>query len=190
MKTKTLLIGCCVAALLIFSGCRGTEDKKVPSQKGTKKETVSADISRNSPPGNSAPGNTPAQDKSVKPQAVTGTSGTQNVGTETGQPAETMAETAQEGTVPGPEADGTGNAESAQQCPYCGEWFSTLPDGDLWNPYDRHMLEERDSQQGGEQAYEYPEDTGTAEAEMVQCPDCGNWYEAGNIFRNHICEGR
>ena len=23
--------------------------------------------------------------------------------------------------------------------------------------------------------------------EMVQCEVCGNWYEAGNVFRNHIC---
>ena len=22
---------------------------------------------------------------------------------------------------------------------------------------------------------------------MVQCEVCGNWYEAGNVFRNHIC---
>ena len=33
--------------------------------------------------------------------------------------------------------------EDNLQCPYCGEWFSTLPDGGLWNPYDRHILEEQ-----------------------------------------------
>ena len=26
--------------------------------------------------------------------------------------------------------------------------------------------------------------------EMVYCELCGGWYEAGNIFRNHICSGR
>ncbi len=25
---------------------------------------------------------------------------------------------------------------------------------------------------------------------MVQCPDCGGWFEEGIIFRNHICPGR
>ena len=29
----------------------------------------------------------------------------------------------------------------------------------------------------------------TTEAEKVQCDACGGWYEAGNIFRNHICSG-
>ena len=28
------------------------------------------------------------------------------------------------------------------------------------------------------------------EAEMVQCELCGGWYEAGNVFRNHICPGK
>lgn len=70
--------------------------------------------------------------------------------------------------------------EEYLQCPYCAEWFSTQPDGDLWNPYDRHMLEEREIHEGGQ-------DT---EQELVQCPDCLNWYEAGNVFRNHICIGK
>ena len=26
-------------------------------------------------------------------------------------------------------------------------------------------------------------------AELVQCELCGGWYEAGNVFRNHICSG-
>lgn len=28
------------------------------------------------------------------------------------------------------------------------------------------------------------------DVEYVQCPDCGNWYEAGNVYRNHYCTGR
>lgn len=24
----------------------------------------------------------------------------------------------------------------------------------------------------------------------VQCPDCGGWYEEGNVFRNHICPAK
>ena len=27
-------------------------------------------------------------------------------------------------------------------------------------------------------------------AEMVYCELCGGWYEAGNVFRNHICSGK
>ena len=27
-------------------------------------------------------------------------------------------------------------------------------------------------------------------AEMVCCEPCCGWYEAGNVFRNHICPGR
>lgn len=70
--------------------------------------------------------------------------------------------------------------EEYMQCPYCAQWFSAQPDGDLWNPYDRHVLDERDRIEGGQQT----------EQEMAQCPDCLNWYETGNIFRNHICSGR
>lgn len=32
--------------------------------------------------------------------------------------------------------------------------------------------------------------SGRSEPEMVQCELCGGWYEAGNVFRNHICSGR
>ena len=28
------------------------------------------------------------------------------------------------------------------------------------------------------------------ETEYVQCPDCGQWFEAGNVFRNHICPAK
>lgn len=70
--------------------------------------------------------------------------------------------------------------EEMKQCPYCANWFSALPDGDVASPYERHIQEERASDPAG----------GQTEQEMVQCPDCGNLYEAGNVFRNHICEGR
>lgn len=74
--------------------------------------------------------------------------------------------------------------EEYMQCPYCGEWFYAQPDGGLWNPYDRHVLSERDRIEGGYEA------ESSAEQAMAQCPDCLNWYETGNIFRNHICSGR
>ncbi len=28
------------------------------------------------------------------------------------------------------------------------------------------------------------------EVNYVQCPDCGGWFEEGNVYRNHICPGR
>lgn len=27
-------------------------------------------------------------------------------------------------------------------------------------------------------------------AEYAQCPDCGQWFETGNVFRNHLCPAR
>lgn len=74
--------------------------------------------------------------------------------------------------------------EEYMQCPYCAEWFYAQPDGGLWTPYDRHVLSERDRIEGGYQT-EQPK-----EQAMAQCPNCLNWYETGNIFRNHICSGR
>ena len=32
--------------------------------------------------------------------------------------------------------------------------------------------------------------SGSSQPEMVYCERCGGWYEAGNVFRNHICSGR
>ena len=32
--------------------------------------------------------------------------------------------------------------------------------------------------------------SGKSQTEMVQCDLCGGWYEAGNVFRNHICSGK
>lgn len=68
----------------------------------------------------------------------------------------------------------------ANQCPYCGYWFSDETDGVSGSPYELHIAEERANDPAG----------GQTEQEMVQCPDCGNWYEAGSVFRNHVCEGR
>lgn len=190
MRTKALLIGCCMMVILNFSGCRSAEQKEVPAENETKREAVSENTSKNAVSKNSTSGNTPAQSQNVNPQKTANTPGTQGGGEDIGSLGVTPAEAVQEGTDLGQETDGTANEESMQQCPYCGEWFSTAPDGDLWNPYDRHLLEERDTSQAEEQAYEYPDDGETADGELVQCPDCGNWYEEGNVFRNHICEGR
>ena len=30
----------------------------------------------------------------------------------------------------------------------------------------------------------------TQAPEMVQCEYCGGWFEAGNVFRNHVCPAR
>ena len=32
--------------------------------------------------------------------------------------------------------------------------------------------------------------SGKSQPEMVYCELCGGWYEAGNVFRNHICSGK
>ena len=34
------------------------------------------------------------------------------------------------------------------------------------------------------------QDTVSGDVEYVQCPDCGQWFEAGNVFRNHVCPAR
>lgn len=194
MKTRALAVGCCMMAVLILSGCHSTEPKEVPTNNETKKAAISTDTNKNAASINSTSSNKPAQSQNAKPQGVQNTPGTQaaeNADVPIETPAETWAAEVQESTDLGQEADGTASGgEDMQQCPYCGEWYSTVPDGDLWNPYDRHVLEERDSAQGEEQTYEYPDPEETADGEMVQCPDCGNWYEEGNVFRNHVCEGR
>lgn len=193
MKTRALWIGFCMTAVLIFSGCRGTEQKEAPAEKETKKEVVSMSASQNAASGNSAPDNTPAQSQNAQPQRATDTPGAQGGAEDAGSQSDTPAETVQGGADLGQGTNGTTDDAAGggdmQQCPYCGEWFSTAPDGDLWNPYDRHVLEERDSSQDEGQTYGYPDEGETA-GEMVQCPDCGNWYEEGNVFRNHICEGK
>ena len=33
-------------------------------------------------------------------------------------------------------------------------------------------------------------DSASGDVEYVQCPDCGQWFEAGNVFRNHVCPAR
>lgn len=183
MKKNTLLIGCCVMTILIFSGCGGAEQKEVPAENKPKNETVSINTaSKNAASENSVSASTPAQSPSAIPQGMTATPAPQGGGEAADPPSTAPTEAVPEETDLG--------QESMQQCPYCGQWFSTEPDGDLWNPYDRHLLEERDSSQSGEPAYEEPSYEETTDGEMVQCPDCGNWYEEGNIFRNHICEGR
>lgn len=99
---------------------------------------------------------------------------------EVSEPAQTTEAPQTEAEYPGSVQSPSVYEEDYKQCPYCSEWFSAQPDNDLWNAYDRHMLEEREKHEGGQET----------EQEMVQCPDCLNWYEAGNIFRNHICTGR
>lgn len=191
MKTRVLLGGC-MAMVLIFSGCSSAEKKEPPAKKAvvsiSPNATSEKNVSKNAVSKNTTSGNAPAQSQNAK------TTGEKKSSTASGgeggeSTAENLAGTGQEGMDSGQEAVGSAEEGSMQQCPYCGEWYSTAPDGDLWNPYDRHVLEERDSLQADEQTYEYPQDAGAAAAEMVQCPDCGNWYEEGNIFRNHICEG-
>ncbi len=192
MKKRILLTGCCMMTILIFSGCRSTEQKEVPAENKPKNETVSVNASQNAASKNSVSAGTPAQSPSAKPQGITSTPAAQGGGeaVDSSSPSMAPAEAVQEETDPGQGAAGTTDGESMQQCPYCGEWFSTAPDGDLWNPYDRHLLEERDSSQTEEPTYTEPTYEETTDAEMVQCPDCGNWYDEGNVFRNHICEGK
>ncbi len=104
-----------------------------------------------------------------------------NVSEQTEAPAQMITEAPQMMTE---ESAAPVYEEEYMQCPYCGEWFYAQPDGGLWNPYDRHVLSERDRIEGG---YQMEQST---EQAMAQCPECLNWYETGNIFRNHICSGR
>ena len=70
MKTRVLLIGCCMAAVLAFSGCRSAKEKGAPAEKEMKKETVSADITEDTASRNSTSGDTPAQSQNMESQSV------------------------------------------------------------------------------------------------------------------------
>lgn len=190
MRKKMMLAGCCVAALLLSAGCQGSSEKAQETPKAV--ETPKATVTQKATATPKATGTPKAVGAEGIPSEDPADAPVQIQGEEENMPEQDQPETE---TYPGtteiyPETaeDFTGSQaegvyeEDMMQCPYCGQWFSTLPDGDLWNPYDRHVLEERDSAQSEQETEETEE--------MVQCPDCGNWYESGNVFRNHICEGR
>ena len=42
----------------------------------------------------------------------------------------------------------------------------------------------------GTTLYDYAPDMTTEDDSLVQCPYCGDWFEAGAIFRNHACPER
>lgn len=169
MKRKTVLLWGCIFLSLLFSGCRGfdrQENDKI-SEKITESETEkSADRNPAVGLGNLASsGSAPNTTVLEQTEAVVQTEGIQIEAMET--------------ELLEPETSPRTYEEEYMQCPYCAHWFSTLPDGGSSSPYDRHLMEERETDAGG----------GTTEAELVQCENCGNWYPAGNVFRNHICEG-
>lgn len=62
------------------------------------------------------------------------------------------------------------------QCPYCFQWFSTLPDASGYTPYGEHIAAE--SAYAAQQAQE----------EYYQCPNCGNWVTASE-YQDHITNG-
>lgn len=196
MKRKAVLWLGCICLSLLFSGCSGSEtpaNKKTTekisekvtekeTEKETKKETEA--VSENATDKKTAVGlgNLTSSGSSSGKAASGQTQPTQTEAAAQTQPVQTEAAAqAQEPQTEHWEVETSPRvyAEEYMQCPYCAHWFSTLPDGDLWNPYDRHMMEERDKDVS----------QGMTEEELVQCENCGNWYPAGNVFRNHICEG-
>ena len=188
MKQKAVLLLGCICLSLLFSGCRGSEapengktTEKI-SEKITEKDTEV--VTEKATDGKPAVGlGNLVSSGSASEKAASGqTQSAQTVAVAQTQPAQTEAavqaeekQTEQWEGEPSPRV----YEEEYMQCPYCAHWFSTLPDGGLWNPYDRHMMEEREKDAG----------SGMTETELVQCENCGNWYPAGNVFRNHICEG-
>ena len=60
--------------------------------------------------------------------------------------------------------------------------------------YSNDMVKYTDNKNGsytgarGDILYDYTNENNTEE--MVQCEYCGGWFEAGNIFRNHVCPAR
>lgn len=192
MKRRGISVICFLSLALLFTGCANLTGGKAQTEKETETETTKStetetetETSTELPAdpkvglGGQETGTGTSSVKETQP-ATEAAKENQTAQTQTeGNPAvqtQTEAESQWSGAPQSPQV----YEEEMMQCPYCAHWFSTVPDDDLWNPYDRHMLEERESDAAG----------GQTEADMVQCPDCGNWYEAGNVFRNHICTGR
>lgn len=199
MKRRGIAVICVLSLALLFTGCANLTGGKAETEK--KKETETTESAE---PETKRETETETETSTELPAAPeVGLGGKETTGTGTSSVKETQpateaaketqaAQTQTEGnqaaqTQTEAESQWSGAPQSPQvyeeemmQCPYCAHWFSTVPDDDLWNPYDRHMLEERESDAAG----------GQTEADMVQCPDCKNWYEAGNVFRNHLCTGQ
>lgn len=186
MKKKLLLAVFCTVTALSMSAC---QPKKAPETETTEEVTTEEVTTEETSTEEAATEETTTEETTTEAAEKE----TQRETQAQTQP-QTQAQTqAQPQTLPQTEAPAAEQGDGFElepspavyeeeylQCPYCAEWFSAQPDGGLWNPYDRHMLEEREQNPGGQET----------EQEMAQCPDCLNWYETGNIFRNHICSGR
>lgn len=180
MKRKIFLMICCVAVSVLVSGCqlasqlykRETESVAVTEQitenvteniteKVTDKKADGEHVEQNSAVGLGAVSETAFTEEAVLETVVTETPVTETLVTEMAISEAAVME------------------EEYLQCPYCAHWFNSVEDGS-GSPYHRHLEEERATDSAH----------GLTESELAECPDCGNWYPVGNIFRNHICEGR
>ena len=83
--------------------------------------------------------------------------------------------------------EGEGNL---QYCYYCGQWY------EQGNVFRNHICPERDAAiangtyygNDSDDNYDYSDQEG--EGNLQYCEYCGQWYEQGNVFRNHICPER
>lgn len=69
-----------------------------------------------------------------------------------------------------------GSGVQYAQCEYCFQWFSTAADASGYSPYSDHVA--------AEAAYAAQ----IANAEYVQCPNCGNWVTQSE-YNDHINNG-
>ena len=65
---------------------------------------------------------------------------------------------------------------ASDQCPYCGQWFSTAPDASGYSPYGEHLAAESAyaATYAAEQGQQYQE-----------CPYCGQWLDSAT-YQDHI----
>ena len=83
--------------------------------------------------------------------------------------------------------EGEGNL---QYCYYCGQWY------EQGNVFRNHICPARDAAiangtyygNDNDDNYDYSDQEG--EGNLVYCEYCGQWYEDGNVFRNHVCPAR
>lgn len=85
-------------------------------------------------------------------------------------------------------SDGTNNYDSSSsdssydngyaydQCPYCGQWFSTAPDASGYSPYGEHLAAESAyaASSAAQQGQQYQE-----------CPYCGQWLDPVT-YQDHV----
>lgn len=65
---------------------------------------------------------------------------------------------------------------ASDQCPYCGQWFSTAPDESGYSPYGEHLAAESaySAASAAQQGQQYQE-----------CPYCGQWLDPAT-YQDHV----